>query len=87
MSLEPMKQIVLMIAGVAMWVGCLTTTIEITSAPVEQAIRQEIQKPEGELTRADLEKVTKLYLVFFQSNHCRTQRSGKAYSAHRVSLV
>jgi len=29
---------------------------------VEKAIREELEKPEGELTKADLEKVTKLYL-------------------------
>ena len=49
-----------MIAAVAL-VGCGEPLI-ITNPIVEKAIRKELKKPEGELTKADLEKVTRLNL-------------------------
>ena len=55
-----MKQL-LLICAVAALVGC-SPTVEIAEPIVEQAIRYELDKPKGELTKADLEKVTKLVL-------------------------
>jgi Leucine-rich repeat (LRR) protein len=66
-----MKQILLMIAVVAL-VGCGTTKIDpnapanIADPIVEKRIRTELRKPTGELTEADLEKVTELNLVGYQ---------------------
>ena len=63
-----MKQILLMIAVVAL-VGCGTTKVDpnapanISDPIVEEAIREELEEPEGELTNADLGKVTSLYLA------------------------
>ncbi len=37
-------------------------TVEIADPIVEKAIREQLEKPEGELTKADLEKVTELNL-------------------------
>ena len=61
-----MKQILLMIAGIAL-VGCGTTSwVSDPTAPnsvnIEAEIRRAAKKPTGELTQADLEKVTKLNL-------------------------
>jgi len=73
-----MKQVLLMIAVLAV-VGCGESKKETSqksespkAAPekliadpiVEKAIRKEIKKPTGELTKADLEKVTGLNLGF-----------------------
>ena len=55
-----MKQLLLICAVVAL-VGC-SPTVEIAEPIVEQAIRYELDKPKGELTKADLEKVTELNL-------------------------
>ena len=47
-------------------VGCgkkaESPTVEIANPIVEKAIRKELKKPTGELTKADLEKMTKLFL-------------------------
>ncbi len=71
-----MKQILLMIAVVAL-VGCGKKEVQGPSQPeppkpsptkliadpiVEEAIRKSLNKPTGELTQADLTKVTKLNL-------------------------
>jgi uncharacterized protein YceK len=61
-----MKQILLMIAVVVL-VGCGTTSwvsdpSNENNVKIEAAIRKSLEKPEGELTKADLEKVTKLDL-------------------------
>ena len=37
-------------------------TVTIADPIVEKAIREELEKPTGELTKADLEKVTQLHL-------------------------
>ncbi|MDC0050833.1 protein phosphatase 1 regulatory subunit 42 [Verrucomicrobia bacterium] len=67
-----MKQILLMIVAV---VGCSNDTRKAAPDPVlpanekliadpivEKAVREELEKPEGELTKADLGKVRYLYL-------------------------
>ena len=61
-----MKPILLMIAVVAL-VGCggkgvESPTVEIADPIVEKAVREKLKKPEGELTKADLAKVTELSL-------------------------
>ena len=65
-----MKQILAMLAAVLVG-GCASTpkpTTNITSEKLiadpilEKEIRRRIKKPTGELTKADLEKVTTLYL-------------------------
>ena len=65
-----MRQILLMIAVVALVGGCASTPKVVPIVPnspeakaaIEAAIRKELKKPTGELTKADLEKVTKLNL-------------------------
>ena len=61
-SLKAMKQLLLICAVVAL-VGC-SPTVEIADPIVEAAIRNHraVKKPTGELTEADLEKVTELEL-------------------------
>ena len=54
-----MKQVLLMIAVVAL-VGCGKPLID--DPIVEKAVRKSLRKPTGKLTKADLEKVTSLYL-------------------------
>ena len=61
-----MRQTILLIAVVAL-VGCGTTSwVSDPSDPnnfkIEKKIRLNLKKPTGELTKADLEKVTELYL-------------------------
>ena len=72
-----MKQILLMMAAVAL-VACGTTkvgslqptdnevdpniSVVITNPIVEESVRLRLKKPTGELTSADLSKVTRLYL-------------------------
>ena len=57
-----MKQLLLICAVVAL-VGC-SPTVEIADPIVEAAIRElsSVKKPTGELTKADLEKVTSLII-------------------------
>ena len=62
-----MKQILLMIAVVVLVGGCASTPKVVPNSPeakaaIEAAIRKAAKKPTGELTQADLEKVTKLNL-------------------------
>ena len=59
-----MKQLLLICAVVAL-VGCASTPKAIPNSPemeavIEAAIRKAAKKPTGELTKADLEKVTRL---------------------------
>lgn len=56
-----MKQILVMIAFLV-FAGCLKP-IDIGDIAVEKAIRQELEKPKGELTAADLDQVTHLTLT------------------------
>ena len=58
-----MKQILLILAVVAL-MGCSLNPVEIANPIVEKAIRNHraVKKPTGELTEADLEKVTELEL-------------------------
>ena len=53
-----MKQLLLICAVVAL-VGC-SQTVEIDDPIIEKAIREELKKPTGELTEADLEHMTSL---------------------------
>jgi Leucine-rich repeat (LRR) protein len=63
-----MKQLLLMIAVVALVGGCgkrearKLLSKEESAKVIEAAIRKELKKPTGELTEADLEKVTELPL-------------------------
>ena len=55
-----MKQLLLICAAVAL-VGCGEKPL-ITNPKIERAIRKELEKPTGELTKADYEKVRILNL-------------------------
>ena len=60
-----MKQILVICAVVALVGGCASTPKVIPNSPeakaaIEAAIRKDAKKPTGELTKADLEKVTDL---------------------------
>ena len=62
-----MKQLLLICAVVALVGGCASTPKVVPNSPeakaaIEAAIRKAAKKPTGELTQADLEKVTKLDL-------------------------
>ena len=62
-----MKNTLQMIAVVALVGGCGTTSwVSDPSDPnnvkIEKAIRKSLKKPEGKLTKEDLEKVTQLNL-------------------------
>ena len=60
--------ILLLLLLLLLVVGCGEKSVEIAdpsveeAIPVEEAIRKELKKPTGELTRADFEKVTRLDL-------------------------
>ena len=59
-----MKQI-LLICAVVMGQSVLAADKKLIADPiVEKAIRRVLEKPEGELTKADLEKVTRLSLQY-----------------------
>jgi len=58
-----MKQILLICAVVTLVGGCGGKPL-ISDPIVEKAIREELKKPTGELTKADLEKVTLLILSY-----------------------
>ena len=62
-----MKQLLLICAVVALVGGCASTPKVVPNSPeakaaIEVAIRKAAKKPTGELTKADLEKVTELHL-------------------------
>ena len=62
-----MKQLLLICAVVALVGGCASTPKVVPNSPeakaaIEAAIRKAAKKPTGELTQADLEKVTELDL-------------------------
>ena len=63
-----MKQVLLMIAVVALVAGCGTTKVDpnapanISDPIVEEKVRNFLKKPTGELTNADLAKITSLNL-------------------------
>ncbi len=62
-----MKQILLMIAVVALVGGCASTPKVVPNSPeteawIEAEIRKVAKKPTGELTEADWEKLTTLQL-------------------------
>tara|TARA_A100001037_G_scaffold171162_1_gene153737 strand:- start:858 stop:1217 length:360 start_codon:yes stop_codon:yes gene_type:complete len=61
------KQLLLILAVVVLVGGCASTPKVIPNSPeakaaIEAAIRKAAKKPTGELTQADLEKVTRLNL-------------------------
>jgi len=63
-----MKQILVILAAVGL-VGCGTTSwvsdpSDPTNVKIEKRIRENLKKPTGELTKADLEKVTRLYFTY-----------------------
>ena len=60
-----MKQTLLILMAVAL-VGCGGDNTErvISDPIVKEAIRNQLNKPTGELTKADLEKVTELTVEF-----------------------
>ncbi len=60
-----MRYLILILA--VAFIGCGTTSwvsnpSDENNTKIEKAIRETINKPTGELTKADLDKVTKLYL-------------------------
>ena len=54
---------------------------------VEEAIREEIEKPEGELTKADLEKVTELDLSFTKITAEGLKEVAKLQNLTKLSLL
>ena len=89
-----MKQILVMMAAVVLGCGEDTRKAAPKKAPsaeeiavsiadpiVEKAIRKSLKKPEGELTEADLEKVTTLDSVLHQSHRRGPRGSGQVAKA------
>jgi len=64
-----MKSLLTVLFCLCVLVGCgkkpltVDSTVEIADPIVEKEIRRVLQKPTGELTKADLEKVTGLFLA------------------------
>ena len=54
----------------------------IADSIVEKEIRRILEKPEGELTKADLEQVTEIDLGGYRNHRRRPQRGGQAPAAH-----
>ena len=61
-----MKQILVMMAAVVLGQSVVADEKPIADPIVEKAVRKKLKKPEGELTEADLGKVTRLDLHFTQ---------------------
>jgi hypothetical protein len=86
-----MKQILMLMAVV----GCgkseespKATSNKLISDPiVEKAIRAELEKPTGELTKADLEKVTFLYLGNTKINDAGLKELAKLQQLKSLFLV
>ena len=85
-----MKQILVMIAAM-MLVGqpVLAAVKEplIADPMVEKAIRRSLKKPEGEITDADLSKVTKLSLAFTQITDAGLKEVAKLKKLTELILV
>ena len=78
-----MKQILLMMAAVVL-VGCGKPLI--ADPIVEQSVREELEWPEGKLTEADLEKVTRLGLTSTQITDAGLKDVAKLQQLERLSL-
>ena len=65
-----MKIILTVLFCLCVLVGCKhkSPTVEIADPIIEKEIRNRIEKPSGELTEADLEKVTYLFLMGMNVN-------------------
>ena len=61
-----MKIILTVLFCLCVLVGCKhkSPTVEIADPIIEKEIRRVLEKPSGELTKADLEKVTRLHLYY-----------------------
>ena len=87
-----MKQILLMIAVVALVAGCGTTKVDpnapanITDPIVEERVRVELRKPAGELTNADLANVTYLILSGTKITDASLKELAKLKNLTRLSL-
>ena len=91
-----MKQILVMMAAVVL-VGCSNDTRKaapdpadeklITDPIVEEAVRESLEKPEGILTVADLEKVTSLRLPFRQITNVGLKEVAKLQNLEKLYLV
>ena len=90
-----MKQILVMMAAVVL-VGCSKETSEpsppareklIADPIVEKAIRDRLNKPEGGLTKADLEKVTALTLGGNKFSDAGLKELVKLQKLERLSLL
>ena len=85
-----MKQILVMIAVV----GCgeseespKATSNKLIADPIaEKAIRAELEKPTGELTKADLDKVTSLNLHYTQTTDACLKEAAKLQQLEELNL-
>ena len=87
-----MKQILLMIAVVALVGGCGTTKLDPTAPAnisdpiVEEKVRKKLNKPTGELTNADLANVTGLYLYGTKITDAGLKEVAKLQKLEELSL-
>ena len=89
-----MKQILVMMVAVVL-VGCgkseespkATSNKLIADPIVEKGIRAELEKPTGELTKADLEKVTFLYLGNTKINDAGLKELAKLQKLEDLTLT
>ena len=83
-----MKQILLMIAVVASQSVLAADKKPLIADPiVEKAIRKQLEKPEGELTKADLEKVTSLALGHTQITDAGLKDVAKMQKLEKLDLT
>ena len=83
------NQLLLICAVVALVGGCASTPKVVPNSPkakaaIEAAIRKAAKKPTGELTKADLEKVT--VLVFYNKQLTNVKGLGKLTQLERLQL-
>ena len=82
-----MKQILLMIAVVASQSVLAADKKPLIADPiVEKAVREELEKPEGELTKADLAKVTVVYFNGTKITDAGLKELPKLQQLERLSL-
>ena len=92
-----MQQILVMMAVLVLVVGCGkkddgNTDVAnpeklITDPIVEKAVREELEKPQGELTEADLEKVTYLELIGTQFTDAGLKKVAKLQKLRTLGLA